>query len=44
MPAALRQGMELCDTTRLSLEQNVSEELALEALFYRLARLVGEPD
>ena len=43
-PGRLRQAMELCDTTRLSLEQNVSEELALEALFYRLARLVGERD
>jgi DNA polymerase-3 subunit delta' len=42
--AALRQAVELCDATRQSLQQNVSEELALEALFYRLARLVGKPD
>ncbi len=40
--AALRRGVELVADTRLSLALNVSEELALEALAYRLqARLSG---
>ena len=39
-PAALRRGVELVADTRLGLSLNVSEELALEALVYRLqARL-----
>jgi DNA polymerase-3 subunit delta' len=39
-PTRLREGMELVGNTRLSLLLNVSEELALEALAYRLqARL-----
>jgi DNA polymerase-3 subunit delta' len=39
--AALREGIELVRDTRLRLAQNVSEELALEALAYRLAELLG---
>jgi DNA polymerase-3 subunit delta' len=35
-PGALRRGIELVADTRLSLSANVSEELALEALTYRL--------
>jgi DNA polymerase III subunit delta' len=35
-PAALRRAIELVADTRLSLSANVSEELALEALVYRL--------
>jgi DNA polymerase-3 subunit delta' len=35
-PARLREGVELVGNTRLSLSLNVSEELALEALAYRL--------
>jgi len=35
-PVALRRGIELIADTRLSLSANVSEELALEALAYRL--------
>lgn len=38
---ALRRGMELVADTRLSLSLNVSEELALEALAYRLQALLG---
>jgi len=34
--ATLRQGIELVQDTRLRLRVNVSEELALEALAYRL--------
>ncbi len=37
----LRRGIELVGDTRLSLSLNVSEELALEALAYRLERLLG---
>jgi DNA polymerase-3 subunit delta' len=37
--AALREGMGLVGDTRLSLSLNVSEELALEALAYRLQAL-----
>jgi DNA polymerase III subunit delta' len=40
-PAALRAGMELVGDTRLSLSANVSEELALEALAYRLQALLA---
>jgi DNA polymerase III subunit delta' len=36
--AAARRGAALAQETRRSLELNVSEELALEALFFRLAR------
>jgi DNA polymerase-3 subunit delta' len=39
-PAALRRGVELVAETRLSLSLNVSEELALEALAYRLQALL----
>ncbi|HSZ05500.1 MAG TPA: hypothetical protein VK778_09915 [Solirubrobacteraceae bacterium] len=38
-PVALRRGVELVADTRLSLSLNVSEELALEALAYRLQAL-----
>jgi DNA polymerase-3 subunit delta' len=38
-PAAARRGAELVQETRRGLELNVSEELALEALFFRLERL-----
>jgi DNA polymerase-3 subunit delta' len=37
--AALRRGMELVADARLSLSANVSEELALEGLAYRLAKI-----
>jgi DNA polymerase-3 subunit delta' len=37
----LRQAVERCEEARLSLELNVTEELALSALTLRLARLVG---
>ncbi len=37
--ARARQGAELVGATRRSLDLNVSEELALEALFFRLERL-----
>ncbi len=40
-PARLREGMELVGETRLSLALNVSEELALEALAYRLESLLA---
>jgi DNA polymerase-3 subunit delta' len=39
--AALRRGVELVADTRLSLSLNVSEELALEALAYRLQALLA---
>ncbi|MGH2863957.1 MAG: hypothetical protein ACRDJX_01765, partial [Solirubrobacteraceae bacterium] len=38
---ALRRGIELVADTRLSLALNVSEELALEALAYRLQSLLA---
>jgi DNA polymerase III subunit delta' len=38
-PSAARRGAELVQETRRGLELNVSEELALEALFFRLERL-----
>jgi DNA polymerase-3 subunit delta' len=37
-PAAARRGAEAVQATRRSLDLNVSEELALEALFFRLER------
>jgi DNA polymerase III subunit delta' len=37
----LRQAVERCEATRLSLELNVTEDLALSALTIRLRRLVG---
>jgi DNA polymerase III subunit delta' len=40
-PAATRRGAELVQETRRGLELNVSEELALEALFFRLERLLA---
>jgi DNA polymerase-3 subunit delta' len=40
-PAALGAGVELVRDTRLRLALNVSEELALEALAYRLHELLG---
>jgi DNA polymerase-3 subunit delta' len=40
-PAKLPRAIELVGQTRLSLAQNVTEELALEALCYRLASLLG---
>jgi DNA polymerase-3 subunit delta' len=40
-PEALRAGMELVRDTRLRLGANVSEELALEALAYRLQELLA---
>ncbi len=40
-PARLREGVELVRDTRLRLALNVSEELALEALAYRLQALLA---
>ena len=40
-PGTLRAAMELVEDTRRRLPLNVSEELALEALAYRLERLLG---
>ncbi len=40
-PAAPRRGAAAAEETRRSLALNVSEELALEALFFRLARELG---
>ncbi|MBA2506575.1 MAG: hypothetical protein H0V29_11635, partial [Thermoleophilaceae bacterium] len=40
-PRRLREAMERCEDTRQSLELNVSEDLALEALGFRLEKLVG---
>ncbi len=40
-PARLREGVELVQDTRLRLPLNVSEELALEALAYRLQALLA---
>jgi DNA polymerase III subunit delta' len=39
----LREGVELVRDTRLALRLNVSEELALESLAYRLQELIGSP-
>jgi len=41
--ARARRGAEQVEETRRSLDLNVSEELALEALFFRLQRLLGLP-
>jgi hypothetical protein len=43
-PVDLRKGVELVGETRLRLAQNVAEELALEALAYRLADLLAAPE
>ena len=40
-PARLREAIELVGDTRLSLSLNVAEELALEALAYRLEALLA---
>jgi DNA polymerase-3 subunit delta' len=40
-PAVLREAVELVDVTRASLVLNVAEELACEALAYRLERLLA---
>ena len=40
-PRRLRMAAERCEDARLSLQLNVTEDLALEALGLRLARLVG---
>ncbi|HEU5061770.1 MAG TPA: hypothetical protein VFT79_01305 [Solirubrobacterales bacterium] len=40
-PAAARRGAELVQETRRGLDLNVSEELALEALFFRLESLLA---
>jgi len=40
-PRRLRVAAERCEDARLSLELNVTEDLALEALGFRLAQLVG---
>lgn len=40
-PRRLRQALELCEEARRSLELNPSEDLALAALGFRLARLLG---
>jgi len=40
-PRSLRQAAERCEDVRLSLSLNVTEDLALEALGYRLLTLVG---
>ena len=40
---ALREAIELVQDTRLRLHVNVSEELALEALAYRLEALLALP-
>ena len=42
-PRRLREAAERCEELRLALELNVNEELALAALGYRLADLVGPP-
>jgi DNA polymerase-3 subunit delta' len=39
----LREAAERCEDTRRSLELNVTEELALSALGFRLAALAGDP-
>jgi len=40
-PRRLREAAERCEEARMSLQLNVTEELALEALGFRLADLVG---
>ena len=39
----LREAAERCEDLRQALELNVNEELALSALGFRLANLVGAP-
>ena len=39
----LREGVELVDETRAALTVNVTEDLALEALAYRLMDLLAPP-
>lgn len=41
-PRKLREAAEQCEETRLSLELNVTEDLALSALTFRLRSLVGD--
>ena len=41
-PGAARRGAEAVQETRRSLDLNVSEELALEALFFKLERTVSD--
>ena len=41
-PRRLREAAERCEEARLALELNVTEDLALEALGYRLTSLVGQ--
>jgi DNA polymerase-3 subunit delta' len=41
-PTAARRGAELVQETRRGLDLNVAEELALEALFFRLERTVSD--
>ena len=43
-PRRLREAAERCEEARLALELNVNEELALSALGFRLAGLVGVPE
>ena len=43
-PGAARGVAELAMTTRRRLQVNVNEDLALDALFHRAARLLGELD
>jgi DNA polymerase-3 subunit delta' len=42
-PRRLREAAERCEQTRQSLELNVTEDLALAALGFRLAALTGRP-
>ena len=42
-PRKLREAAEQCEETRLALEVNVTEDLALSALTFRLRSLVGDP-
>jgi DNA polymerase III subunit delta' len=42
-PGALREGVELIARTRLRLQANVAEELALETLAYQLEERLGRP-
>jgi hypothetical protein len=42
-PRRLREAAERCEDLRQALELNVNEELALSALGFRLASLVGAP-
>ncbi|MBA2629416.1 MAG: hypothetical protein H0U84_00135, partial [Thermoleophilaceae bacterium] len=42
-PRRLREAAERCEDVRQSLELNVTEELALSALGFRLAELAGAP-